>query len=241
MEIFAHRGYSAKYPENTLAAFKAAGKLPIAGVELDVHLTKDHQIVVIHDETINRTSNGTGFVKDMTLKELRQFDFGSWFSSEFQGEKIPTLTEVLEVFKDTNHTINIELKSDVFVYGELEELVLQEVEKFHLKDRVIISSFDHEALRRVSELAPDIEIAPLFFHSILNILPYCFSFPANALHVSYNAVMRGPFLEAIRAGIPVRVYTINKKEQAGILQNLGVDGIFTDHPEEMYAFLNKDK
>lgn len=239
LEIFAHRGYSAKYPENTLAAFKAAAKLPIAGVELDVHLTKDQQVVVIHDEKINRTSNGKGFVKDLTLQELRKFDFGSWFSDEFRGEKIPTLAEVLEEFKYKDHKINIELKSNIFVYAGLEELVLQEVEKFGLKDRVIISSFDHEAIKRMGELDPDIEIAPLFSHSIFNIVPYCSTIPADALHVSYYAVMRRPVLEAIQAGMPVRVYTINKTEQAEILQNLGVDGFFTDHPEEMMKFLYK--
>ncbi len=80
MDIFAHRGVSASYPENTIAAFQAASKLPIAGIELDVHLTADKEVVVIHDETINRTSNGSGYVKDFTLQQLRTFDFGSWYS-----------------------------------------------------------------------------------------------------------------------------------------------------------------
>ncbi len=116
LKIFAHRGYSAKYPENTLAAFRATAELPVEGVEFDVHLTADRQVVVIHDEKIDRTSNGTGYVKDLTLEQLRKYDFGSWFSEEFAGERIPTLSEVLDVFKDTDQRINIELKSDVFVY-----------------------------------------------------------------------------------------------------------------------------
>src|SRR4051794_19058975 len=108
MKIIAHRGYSAKYPENTLAAFRACANLPIYGVEFDVHLTKDQQVVVIHDEAINRTSNGIGFIKDMTLQELRQFDYGGWFSEEFKGERIPTLQEVLNVFRGTDFRVNIE-------------------------------------------------------------------------------------------------------------------------------------
>ncbi|HWL13328.1 MAG TPA: glycerophosphodiester phosphodiesterase family protein, partial [Ureibacillus sp.] len=120
MKIFAHRGYSAKYPENTIAAFQAAANLPIDGVEFDVHLTKDQQVVVIHDESVNRTSNGIGYVKDMRLKELRELDFGSWFSEEFQGERIPTLEEVLKVFHGTDLRVNIELKCDVFAYDQLE-------------------------------------------------------------------------------------------------------------------------
>ncbi|MFC5559036.1 glycerophosphodiester phosphodiesterase [Ureibacillus thermophilus] len=237
MQIFAHRGYSSKYPENTLAAFEAAAKLDITGVELDVHLTKDRQVVVIHDEKINRTSNGKGFVKDMTLKELRQFDFGSWFNKKFRGEKIPTLAEVLDLLKNTSHKINIELKSDKIIYPGLEELVLREAENFRLKDRVIISSFDHEAVKRMVELAPDIESAPLFSYSILNMKGYRTLVPAKAFHVAYRAVARRPVLEAIKAGIPVRVYTINNKEQVDILRHLGVEGIITDCPEEMNEML----
>lgn len=99
LDIFAHRGVSINYPENTMAAFQAASKLPIAGIELDVHLTADKEVVVIHDETINRTSNGSGYVKDFTLQQLRTFDFGSWFSPEFGDETIPTLGEVLELLQ----------------------------------------------------------------------------------------------------------------------------------------------
>lgn len=239
MQIFAHRGYSSKYPENTMAAFKAAAKLDITGVELDVHLTKDREVVVIHDEKINRTSNGKGYVKDMTLKELRKFDFGSWFHPKFLGEKIPTLAEVLDLFKGTRHLINIELKSDKFVYAGLEELVLKEVENAGLKDRVIFSSFDHEAVKRMAGLAPEIENAPIFPYSILNMKWYRTLFPAKALHVAYRAVARRPVLEAIREGIPVRVYTINKKEQVDVLRNLGVEGIFTDCPEEIKGMLKQ--
>ena len=97
LKIYAHRGYSAKYPENTLAAFRATAELAVEGVEFDVHLTADRKVVVIHDEKIDRTSNGSGYVKDMTFEELRQYDYGSWFSEEFVGEVIPTLIEVLEV------------------------------------------------------------------------------------------------------------------------------------------------
>lgn len=107
MQIYAHRGSSGLYPENTLAAFLDAAQLQITGIELDVHLTKDHELVVIHDEMINRTSNGQGFVKDLTVDELKTYDFGIRFSKAFQGEKIPLLAEVLEIFSETNHLINI--------------------------------------------------------------------------------------------------------------------------------------
>nr|WP_106782480.1 glycerophosphodiester phosphodiesterase [Lysinibacillus timonensis] len=238
MKIIAHRGYSGKYPENTLAAFQAAAKLPIDGVEFDVHLTKDQQIVVIHDEKINRTSTGTGYVKDLTLEELRQYDYGSWFSEEFIGESIPTLREVLELFKDTHHQIHIELKSDIFIYPGLEMFVLNEVEALGLTGRVVISSFDHEAVQRIAELAPNVENAALFSTMILNVDNYQAQLPAKALHVCLPTAVRKPVLGAIKRGSVVRVYTVNDEVQADILRNIDVDAIFTDEPERMLTFLN---
>jgi len=240
MKIIAHRGYSAKYPENTLAAFRAAAKLPIYGVEFDVHLTKDRELVVIHDEKIDRTSNGSGFVKDMTLEQLRQFDYGIWFGEEFAGEKIPTLSEVLEVFAITNLHINIEIKSDIFIYEGIEELVLREVTSRKLEDRVILSSFDHEAVQKVAELAPNIENAPLFANPVLNLRDYLMQVPAKALHVSLPSALRYPVRQAIKAGEIVRVYTVNEIEHAERLLPLGVDSIFTDEVELMLEFMNRE-
>ena len=105
MQVFAHRGYSAKYPENTMAAFKAALKFNVDGIELDVHETKDGALVVIHDEKVNRTTNGKGYVKDYTLKQIKELDAGSWFNKNFKGEKIPTLKEVLQLVKPTGKII----------------------------------------------------------------------------------------------------------------------------------------
>ncbi len=241
MKIFAHRGYSAKYPENTLAAFRATAELPVDGVEFDVHLTLDRQVVVIHDERIDRTSNGTGYVKDLTLAELRQFDYGSWFGEEFAGEVIPTLKEVLEVFKGTNHHINIELKSDIFVYVGLEECVLREVEALGMTNRIVISSFDHEAVKRVADLAPAVENAALFVNMILDVVDYQEKLPAKALHVFLPTAVRKPVLEAISKGSVVRVWTVNDIQYAEVLLNIGVDAIFTDEPEKMLDFLTKSR
>ena len=239
MKIYAHRGYSAKYPENTLPAFQAAANLPIDGVEFDVHLTKDRQIVVIHDESINRTSNGEGYVKDMLLQELREFDYGNWFGEEFAGATIPTLEEVLKVFKSTDFRVNIELKSDIFVYEGLEELVLQEVAALQMLDQVVISSFDHEAVARVAELAPNVENAALFVNTILDVADYQEKLPAKALHVSLPSALRHPVQEAIEKGSVVRVWTVNKVEHAALLADTGVEAIFTDEPEKMLVFLKE--
>ncbi|MFC7686183.1 glycerophosphodiester phosphodiesterase [Ureibacillus sp. GCM10028918] len=240
MNIYAHRGYSAKYPENTLAAFQAAANLPIDGVEFDVHLTKDGQVVVIHDESINRTSNGVGYVKDMTLQELREFDYGSWFSEEFVGLEIPTLEEVLNVYRGTDLRVNIELKSDIFAYAGIEELVLQVVEALGMMDQVVISSFDHEAVARIARLSPNVENAALFVNAILDVANYQEKLPAKALHVSLPSAFRGPVREAIEKGSVVRVWTVNEVEHAALLVDTGVNAIFTDEPEKMLAFLRQN-
>lgn len=230
MNIFAHRGVSKHYPENTLAAFRAAAKLPITGVELDVHMTQDGEVVVIHDEKINRTSNGKGFVKDMTFAKLREFDFGSWFNKKFKGEKIPTLQEVLKVFENTNHLINIELKSDVFVYAGLEEAVLREIREKNLQSRVIISSFDHTAIVRMKKLAPSIICAVLCSNIMIHPEAYRKALGVEALHVSRHVARRKPIREAIGEGAIVRAYTVNTIEEARQLEEIGIDAIFTDDP-----------
>ena len=134
MKLFAHRGVSGEAPENTLAALKAAAESGAHGIELDVQLTKDAQIVVIHDETIDRTTNGTGYVKDMTWEQLRTYDAGSWFHPSFKGESIPSLEEVLDVVTAHHESmiINIELKNDQIDYPQLEEKVLDLLKgKYH--------------------------------------------------------------------------------------------------------------
>ena len=238
LDIFAHRGVSINYPENTMAAFQAAAKLPIAGVELDVHLTADKEVVVIHDETIDRTSNGSGYVKDFTLQQLRTFDFGSWFSREFGDEVIPTLGEVLELFAGTNHRINIELKTDIIAYEGIEALVLKEVAAQQMTERVIISSFNHESLQTVSKIAPYIESAALFAEVLVDFPTYIALIPAKALHVSLPTSFRKSVKLALTEGATVRVYTVNEQSDARSLQQLGVQAIFTDDPEKILRALS---
>lgn len=233
MKIYAHRGSSGTHPENTLAAFKEAARLPVYGVEFDVHLTKDRELVVIHDETINRTSNGSGFVKDMTLEELRIYDFGSWFSEDYKGETIPTLEEVLQVFLEVHHHINIELKSDIFPYDGMEEQVLALVLSLQLESRVLISSFNHEAIRKVKRLQPELQTAVLFMETLVDPLAYVRNIPAEALHLFLPAAVRPFTKKVIEDGGIVRVFTVNEKEYVEALQEIGVHAIFTDFPEEM--------
>lgn len=239
LKIYAHRGSSGGYPENTLSAFRDAAKLPIHGVEFDVHLTKDGELVVIHDETIDRTSNGKGFIKDMTLVELKKYNFGGWFSAKFNGETIPTLREVLYVFKDTHHHLNIELKSDIFPYDGMELKVLQILKDYRLEDRVVISSFNHEMVKSFKELAPQIETAILFVEVMVAPHDYASLVGADSLHAFFPTVLRPMGKEIIASGRQLRVFTVNEESYADMMRDAGVHAIFTDYPEKMYTYLNK--
>lgn len=232
MEIFAHRGYSAKYPENTMAAFKAALQHPVDGIEFDVHMTKDGHVVVMHDEKVDRTTNGKGYIKDMTLEQLKKLDAGSYFHPLFKGEKVPTLEEVLELFELSNVQINIELKTDVFPYYGMEMKVVQLIEKFGLTERVIISSFDHEVLTRVKQVAPNIKLAALFTDIIINPWQYTKSIGADAMHVSGYIMLRPSAMNALKEGASIRVYTINEIEHMEMLAKANVQGFFTDEVEK---------
>lgn len=153
--IFAHRGFSGKYPENTMLAFKKAAELDIAGFETDVQMTK----VITHDEEISRVSNGKGYIKDMTLKELKDLDFRNGME-EFvldDDTRIPTLKEFFDWFKDTNFLINIELKSSMIRYEGMVHKTMEMIKDYNLVDRVIISSFNHRDVVLAKELVPEIK------------------------------------------------------------------------------------
>lgn len=241
MKLFAHRGFSGKFPENTLLAFRKAAELDVFGVEFDVHLTADQQLVVIHDETINRTSNGSGFVKDMTLEELRQYDYGRWFGEQFAGEKIPTLEEVLAVFKETEHILNIEIKSDIFEYEGIEQLISEEIDTFKMQDRIIISSFNHESIQRFHQLQPTVQTGVLFSSLVVQIEPYVASLPGDALHIPYYHTFRHIIKEAISNGAIIRTFTVNDGTLAKQLQMTGIDAIFTDVPDVILAALDENR
>lgn len=237
MHIFAHRGASGTHPENTLAAFQKAASLPIYGVEFDVHMTKDNELVVIHDETIDRTSTGSGFVKDLTLTQLKQYDFGSWKDVRFQHERIPTLREVLTLLAPSHLQLNIELKSDIFPYTGMVEKVLSLITELQIEERVILSSFDHDAVRLAKKLAPHMEVAALCMEVLVDPLAYLEKVPADALHIFFPAALRPSIHEVLASSKPVRTFTVNEEMYAAMLRQAGVDAIFTDYPEQLFSFL----
>lgn len=231
-KIYAHRGSKGTYPENTMPAFEEAVRLGVDGIELDVHLSKDGELIVIHDEKVDRTTNGKGNVRDMTLEELKKLDAGSWFREEFAGTRIPVLGEVLKLLKGSGIRLNVEIKSDVIPYEGIEEKVLEALEKYEYKSHAIISSFNHYSLKRVHQLDSEIETAILFMEVLYEPWKYAAGIGASALHVYAPVAYAEASREAERNQFPVRVFTINKEEQMRELLDLGVDTIMTDYPEK---------
>ncbi|SMO48976.1 glycerophosphodiester phosphodiesterase [Melghirimyces algeriensis] len=231
VQVFAHRGYSAVAPENTMAAFQRAAEAGADGLELDVHLTKDREVVVIHDYTLKRTTDGKGWVKDFTWKELRRLDAGSWFGEEFQGEPIPHLKEVLELAADKNLLLNIELKSNKYPEPGLEERVLEWTEQFGRTDKVMISSFNHHSLRRVKEMHPEMDVAILFMANLYEPWTYARHAGADSIHPYWPTVSEEMVNACHNMGIPLRPFTVNREKEMRRLSNLGVDAIITDQVE----------
>ncbi len=232
MKIYAHRGASGLAPENTMAAFYLALEQGADGIELDVHLTKDEKLVVIHDEDIKRTSNGEGLVAKMTYDELLKYDYGYWFSPEFKGEKIPTLKEVLDFISKNTMTLNIEIKTSPIYYNrKTTELVYKEVKESGLLDRVIISSFDHQATADMKEIDKTVKTAALYGANFLGIEEYLEKNKFDFTHPIHECVTR-KIVEKIKSKkIGVNVWTVNDKDEALRLQDLGVDAIITNYPE----------
>ncbi|WP_042478471.1 glycerophosphodiester phosphodiesterase [Bacillus ndiopicus] len=230
--IFAHRGASGQYPENTMIAFEEALRTDVAGIELDVQMTKDGQLVIIHDERIDRTTNGQGFVKDFTLAELEALDAGGWFSSSFAGERLPTLDAVLAWMKEegNNLRLNIELKNDQIQYARLEEKALSLIKAYDLQERIIISSFNPFSLQRVRMQNPDIEIGYLVLGVPDNALWIAREIGANAIHCQATYALSEFGEKAKKAGFPLRIYTVNDEEEYQQLVEVGVEVIMTDFP-----------
>lgn len=245
VKIWGHRGASAYAPENTLEAFALAEKMGADGVELDVQLTKDGEIVVIHDETIDRTSNGSGFVKDYTLKELQQFDFGVKFAGRRAEEeeaeektrvRIPTLEEVFRLLWPGTLTVNIELKTGIIQYEGLEEKVLQLSKRLGMENRVIYSSFHHPSLVKIKELNPSCKTGLLYCDGWIGVAGYARKLGIDALHPPiYQLKDESLVREAKEMGLEVNVWTVDDKADIKRLAGYGVDTVITNEPNNSYC------
>ncbi|WP_227395010.1 glycerophosphodiester phosphodiesterase [Jeotgalibacillus aurantiacus] len=231
--LYAHRGASTMCPENTMAAFRQAVREKADGIEIDVQLSKDGEAVVIHDETVDRTTNGTGAVKDLTVMELKKLDAGSWYNEACAGETIPLLEEVLKWIAKTKLTLNIELKTDVEPYPGIEQAVLDAVERHGLEERVILSSFNPDTLRRIRELDHAVSIAVLVWDNVDGVVKMARRLGADAIHARPDFMRTAEAARAAASGLPIRLYTVNEPEDLEGIALSDVDSLFTDAPSRL--------
>lgn len=223
--IFAHRGFSENYPENTMIAFEMADKHCADGIEFDVHLSKDGEVVVIHDETVTRTTNGSGFVKDLPFSTLKSFSI-----KEDLTQTIPSLDEVLQWIVTTNLIINIELKTDIIKYEKIEEKVINLVKKYNLLDRVIISSFNNESLLKTREICPEIETALLYSFCDENPMQLAKTSQTDSLHPKNIAITDEMVVNCQKSGIPVRPFAVDGVEELSRFFKINTTAVITDDP-----------
>ncbi len=230
-EIWAHRGASAYAPENTLPAFKMALDQGAQGIEMDVQRTADGHLVVVHDETIGRTSNGFGRVVEMTLEELRRCDFSNGFIGH-RNVRIPTLTEVLELMQPTDATLNVELKNSIELYPGMELEAAALVAEAGMTEQVLFSSFNHISLANLRGIVPPSQIGVLYTDGLYNPWQYAHWLGAGALHPSWRALRQPDYVWlAHQAGLKVHVWTINEEEDVAHAVEAGVDALVTNFPD----------
>jgi len=234
----AHRGWSGKAPENTLAAVRLALAEPaIQAIEIDVQLSRDGVPVLIHDFTLGRTTNGEGLVKNHTLQELRELDAGSWLDDRFAGERIPTLDEVLQMVKG-RCTLNIELKATSDMYPGIAEKVWELLEQHDMKQEVYITSFDHDLIRHVRELDATVLTGLIVAGRPVLMMEQLQEAGANILSMGYPYVTRELAVEAIELGYQVIAWTLDDPGHIRTVMSWHPNvQICTNHPDRMLALV----
>ena len=228
---FAHRGYSGKYPENTMLAFRKAVEAGADGIELDVQLTRDGEPVILHDEQVDRTTDGTGWVKDLTLAELRKLDASYLYTGQCGFNPVPTLREYCEFIRDLPVITNIEMKTGVFEYPGMDEKVWDMIREYRLEEKVIISSFNHYTILRMRELAPALKYGFLSETWIIDAGRYCHEHSVACYHPMFRSLTREAVAELKKYGLEINTYTVNTEEDVRDLAAKGIDAVIGNFPE----------
>lgn len=237
--VVAHRGYSSQAPENTLAAFEKAIDVGADMIELDITLSEDGHFIVIHDDTLNRTTNGTGFIAHHSLEQIKQLDAGSWYSAEYAGQKLLTINEVLDQIAP-RIALNIEIKplftlTAVNILDKAIRQLVADVENRGLVDKVLFSSFNFFVLEHLRSLSAKVRLGVLFCHPFSEFDPahVCNRLKAYSLH-PHISLCDAPLVSTMhQVGVKVMPYTVNDPEMIRDLVFCGIDGAFSDYPERL--------
>ncbi len=245
----AHRGASGYAPEHTLVSYELGEKLKGDYIEIDLQMTKDGQLIAMHDETLDRTTNGAGKVKDVTLAEIKQLDAGSWFNkaypqyakSSYKGLTVPTLEEIFQKFGQSKRYY-IETKSPK-VYPGMEEKLVYLIEKYGIdKRKLFVQSFSAESLSNMHELDPSLRLIQLLWYTtnaditdeeIADIQEYAIGIGPNYTFINKKYVEK-----ITNSGLQIHPYTVNDKKTMKMLMDWGVTGMFTNFPDVLYEVKN---
>lgn len=242
MKVIAHRGYSGRYPENTMLAFKKAVEAGCDEIELDVHLTKDDVLVVFHDEKIDRTTDGTGLIKDYTYEELKKFNAAKLFPQVTEFEHIPTFEEYCAWVSTTDVTTNIEIKTNNYYYEDIEKKLVDIIHKYGLEEKVMFSSFNHLSLSKIKELLPNVECGALLnMKGLGNAGYYCHSHGFACYHPGFDGITDEIVANCKQYGIKMNVWTINGMAELEQLYAWGCDGVITNFPSICKSWLDSKK
>ncbi|TGK32642.1 glycerophosphodiester phosphodiesterase [Leptospira gomenensis] len=245
--VFAHRGASGEYPENTRIAFKKAISSRADLIELDVTLSADRKVVVIHDDDLDRTTRLVGNVRDFESEILRELDAGSWFSRKFKKETIPFLKDVLDMIRKSETDLNVEIKStamdDVVSGNSIESLVLDLIRRVELRKRILISSFSWKCLERIRTIDPEIKLGVLVGEesgSVDEAIGFAEKVGAWSVHPSVSEASKENLEKISAKNLLGVVYTVNETADMRTFLDRGADGLFTNFPDRMRKLLRKE-
>lgn len=229
--VWAHRGASGYKPENTMEAFELAIQQEADGIELDVHTSADGELIVMHDETVDRVTDGSGQISKMTLAQLKKLKVST--PAEPNGiYRVPTLKEVLDLMRKTDMKVNIELKNSIVFYDGMEEKILKLVKELRMEDQMIYSSFNHFSLLKLKELDAQVETGILYSDGWVGQAEYAKKLGVDALHPAvYHLQYPGFVEEAGKAGLKMHVWTADEPEHIQMVLDAGADAVITDYPD----------
>ncbi len=244
--VLAHRGANKVAPQNTLPAFQKALDFGADGLETDVHLSKDGHIVICHNYTIDETANGTGKIDEMTLSQLKGFDFGSYFSDDFKGVTLPTLPELLDLTKNMK-LINIEIKPPQ-KDCDLVKKVVETIHEYGIVENSIVSCFDPECIRLVKEIDKNVKTGLLYEDDELGneimtfgVAKYCKQLNADAAHPHRKLITHKEIVDLHNIGIAVNPWTVNKEEEIIRFTEWSCDALISDVPDYCLKVLEEMK
>jgi len=221
-----HRGNPAEYPENTLASFRSAIELGVDLIECDVHRSEDGRLPVIHDHLLDRTTNGSGLVRDHTMDELQRFDAGTWKDARFKDERIPSIDEVLALARG-KVGVAIEIKNLPLPYSGIEELVVEAVRGAEMMRDVVVISFDHRCIKRIGELEPEILTRPV---DVLRVMDDA---DADVFCPHWASIEPQTAAELHAAGKMIGVWTVDDAFSLAWSRALPANAIYTNQPREI--------